>query len=300
MAGSSPNSRLPHRATLLTRRGFLLGSSAAAALAVYSGEIARHEISVITQPIAIANLPSGFAGYRIAQISDIHFDEYTEPAFLRRIVGHVNSLAPDLVLLTGDFVSYAPLSISFAQSAVYRCAEILRGLACPVRYGVLGNHDLTVSGPIVTDALSHAAIPVLSNRYVPIDRAGQRFWLAGVEDPSGGNTRLDRAIPDFASGAEPDAPVLLMCHSPDYADKVLAHPRGRSVSLMFSGHSHGGQVRFPFLPPLMLPPLGKKYVEGLFRLDHLQLYVNRGVGTTGVPLRLNCPPEITLFTLQGV
>jgi predicted MPP superfamily phosphohydrolase len=299
MAGSSPNLRLPSRARLLTRRSFLLGSSAAAALAVYAGEIARHELSVVTQPIRIANLPSAFANYRIVQISDIHFDEYTEPAFLRRIVGHVNSLAADLVLLTGDFVSYGPLPVSYSQAAAYRCAEILRDLANPLRYAVLGNHDMVVSGRLVTDALSRASIPVLSNRYLPLERGNQRLWLAGVDDPSVLRANLDRALPIFTGPDQPAAPVLLMCHSPDYADVVRTHPRGGSVSLMLSGHSHGGQVRFPFLPPLTLPPMGQKYFEGHFQWDNLQLYVNRGIGTTGLPFRLNCPPEITVFTLHN-
>ncbi|HEX9198436.1 MAG TPA: metallophosphoesterase, partial [Acidobacteriaceae bacterium] len=88
------------------------------------------------------------------------------------------------------------------------------------------------------------------------------------------------------------------CHAPDYADDVLAHPRGHLVDFMISGHSHGGQVRLPFIGPVILPFGGRKYVEGLFRLDRMQLYVNRGIGAVGLPIRLNCPPEITLFTLQ--
>jgi predicted MPP superfamily phosphohydrolase len=90
-----------------------------------------------------------------------------------------------------------------------------------------------------------------------------------------------------------------MAHAPDYADQVVVHPRGHLVDLMFSGHSHGGQIRIPFLGPIILPPMGKKYVEGLFRFDRMQLYVNRGIGAVGVPFRLNCPPEITVFTLKN-
>jgi predicted MPP superfamily phosphohydrolase len=89
-----------------------------------------------------------------------------------------------------------------------------------------------------------------------------------------------------------------MAHSPDYADTVVAHPRGPLVDLMLSGHTHGGQVRVPFLGPMHLPEGGRKYVEGFFHLDRMQLYVNKGIGTVGLPLRLNCPPEIALFTLQ--
>ena len=105
---------------------------------------------------------------------------------------------------------------------------------------------------------------------------------------------LDRTIPE-----KPDGPVLLMSHGPDYADEVLAHPRGRLVDLMLAGHSHGGQVRLPLIGALHTPTGRAKYVEGLFRFGRMQLYVNRGIGTVALPFRLNCPPEITLFTLHG-
>jgi predicted MPP superfamily phosphohydrolase len=282
------------RATLLTRRNFLLGGVAAAAgMAFYSTEFARHEISILTRTLTLANLPEAFQNYRIVQISDIHFDEYTEPEFVARIVAHVNRLAPDLLLLTGDFVSYGPLPLSFAASAAFRCAEVLRGLTCPLRFGVMGNHDTAIGYPVLSEAMSHAGIPILYNEYLPIERDGQRLWLCGVADPASSLPNLHLAIP-----ARPDGPVLLMAHAPDYADVVVEHPRGHIVDLMFSGHSHGGQVRLPFIGPVVLPPYGKKYVEGLYRFDRLQLYVNRGIGTVGLPFRLNCPPEITVFTLQ--
>jgi predicted MPP superfamily phosphohydrolase len=107
-------------------------------------------------------------------------------------------------------------------------------------------------------------------------------------------------VPDLNATipASPDGPVLLMCHGPDYVDTLLAHPRGALVDAMFAGHTHGGQVRIPFLPPVHLPEGGRKYVEGAFQFGKLQLYVNRGIGAVGVPFRLNCPPEITVFTLQ--
>jgi uncharacterized protein len=282
-------------ASLLTRRNFLLGGAAAAAgMALYSSEFARHEISILTRTLAIPNLPEAFHGYRIAQLSDIHFDEYTEPEFLARAIRHLNALAPDLLLLTGDFVSYGPLPISFAHGAVFRCAEVLRGLACPLRYAVMGNHDTSVGPFVIADALRNASVTLMVNEHVPIERGGQRLWLGGVDDPCTSQPNLHLAVP-----AQPDGPVLLMCHAPDYADTVVGHPRGHIVDAMFSGHSHGGQVRLPFVGPVILPPWGKKYVEGLYRFERLQLYVNRGIGTVGLPLRLNCPPEITLFTLQN-
>ena len=157
----------------------------------------------------------------------------------------------------------------------------------------MGNHDSFLGAPIIHPILTAVDIPLLVNEYVPIERDGKRLWLCGMHDPVTHVPELDRAIP-----AKPDGPVILMCHAPDYADDVIAHPRGHLIDFMVSGHSHGGQVRLPFIGPVILPFGGRKYVEGLFRFGRVQLYVNRGIGAVGLPFRLNCPPEITLFTLQ--
>ncbi len=278
----------------ITRRKFLVGSGVTAAgLALYSGEIARHNLDIIHRPISINNLPSPFHGYRIVQLSDIHLDEFTEPFFLEHIVRRVNSLSPDLVLLTGDFITHGSLTFVASTHAAHRCAEILSTLTSPLRYAILGNHDVSVSAPLVIQALTGKGTPVLVNQHVPIERNGSRIWLCGAEDAGTSHPDLDLTIP-----AKPDGPVILMAHEPDYADVVVQHPRGPLVDLMLSGHSHGGQIRLPFTRPLILPPMGEKYVEGHFRFNRMQLYVNRGIGTVGLPFRLNCPPEITVITLQ--
>ena len=285
----------PPQSSRFTRRSFLIGTGVTAAgLSLYAGEFARHETDVVNRTIAIRNLPPSFQGYRIAQISDIHLDEYTEPYFLERIVHHINSLSPDLVLLTGDFITHGSLTFIAGNHALHRCAEILTNLTAPLRYGVLGNHDVSFNARAVVDALSAHGTPFLVNQYVPIERNGDRFWLCGVNDPGSSHPDLELAIP-----ANPDGPVLLMAHAPDYADHVRIHPRGPLVDLMLSGHSHGGQIRLPFLGPLILPPMGMKYPEGYYRFNQMQLYVNRGIGTVGLPFRLNCPPEITVITLQA-
>jgi uncharacterized protein len=279
----------------LTRRKFLIGSGVAAAgFALYSGEFARHNLDTVHQTIAIKNLPDPFHGYRIVQLSDIHLDEFTEPFFLEHVVHKVNELAPDLVLLTGDFVTRGSLTFIASTHAAHRCAEILNTLTSPLRYAILGNHDVSVSAPLVIHALTSNGTPVLVNQYVAIERNGERLWLCGTDDPNTSHPDLNLAVP-----AKPDGPVLLMSHEPDYADNVMQHPRGQLVDLMLAGHSHGGQVRLPFVGPLILPPLGEKYVQGYFRFPNMQLYVNRGIGTVGLPFRLNCPPEITVITLQS-
>jgi predicted MPP superfamily phosphohydrolase len=282
-----------------TRRKFLKGSLfAAAGLAVYAGEIERHSISVTQHATAIQGLPPAFEGARIAQLSDIHLDEFTEPLFLEHAVKVVNDLNPDFVFLTGDYVSDGIAPKKFAVGAAWQCADILRNLKCPQRYAVLGNHDVSVDRNEVQSALEDNGIPVLVNASTPLERAGGRIWLSGLDDCGGdGHPTLYLAIPDRIRGIA-EEPVILLCHEPDFADRVVRRKFAKDVALMLSGHTHGGQVRLPLIGPLILPELGKKYVEGWFRFGNMQLYVNRGLGTIGVPFRFDCPPEISLFTLH--
>jgi predicted MPP superfamily phosphohydrolase len=295
MGGFVADAALAEPKTMLTRRNFLLGSAAAVGgLALYSGEIARHEISIESHTLSLAKLPDAFRGYRIAQISDIHFDEYTEPSFVHRVVGEVNRLAPDLVLLTGDYVSNTPMGQQYAGGAMLRCADELRKLTCPVRYAVMGNHDSILGPPLIRAGLASASIPMLFNQNVAIERNGQRLWLSGLADPLSNKPNLQQTIP-----ANADGPVILLCHAPDYADNVLAHGYGAVVDVMLSGHSHGGQVRLPIVGAVHRVYGAEKYVQGMYQLGGMQLYVNRGIGTVGVPFRLNCPPEITVFTLRS-
>jgi predicted MPP superfamily phosphohydrolase len=277
-----------------TRRRFLwLAAGAAAGLTFYAGEIARHELEILELTIRLPQLPDAFAGMKIAQISDFHFREFTEAAFLQAIVRRVNDLAPDLVVLTGDFVSNKPLGRHIGIKMGYHCAELLSQIECPDRYAILGNHDALVSSHAVIDALSTQNIPVLANGFVPIERDNQRIWLAGIKDALIEKPDLEGALP---SGRNPNLePLILLSHEPDFADYAV----GRQIDLVLSGHTHGGQILLPFLPPLLLPDLGTKYVHGLFKLrDGMQLYVNRGIGAVNLPFRFRCPPEITLITLQ--
>jgi predicted MPP superfamily phosphohydrolase len=239
---------------------------------------------------------------RIVQISDIHMDDFTEPAFLRHAVKLVNREKPDAIFMTGDFVTallaLKRLPLRFDRSTIGQCTEILADLECKSSYAVLGNHDFGVGARLISTALRTAGITVLRNTCVAIERGSSRFWLAGVDDPLTAHPQPDLAIPE-AIRNKPDEPIILLCHGPDYADNLLAMPAGQAVDFMLSGHSHGGQVRLPFYGALVLPPYGKKYVEGFFNFGRLQLYVNRGLGTIGLPFRFDCPPEISIFTLRS-
>ncbi len=284
---------------LITRRNFLrAGVCVGASLALYSGEIERHWIEISHREVAIAGLHAAFDGLRVAQLSDIHLDQFTEPLFLRIAIDHINKLNPDIVFLTGDFVTRSFVSRHIRKDAAWQCAAILDQLKCTQRYACLGNHDLLVSKREVTAALTNHGIAVINNSYLPIERGAGRFWLAGLEDPLEGHPNPEAAIPESIRNL-PLEPVVLLCHGPDYADNLLARPEGQAVALMLSGHTHGGQVCIPFIGATFLPPYGRKYVEGWFQFGNLQLHVNRGLGTVGLPFRFNCPPEITIMTLRA-
>jgi hypothetical protein len=269
-----------------------------AGLALYGGEVERHWIDIVHRDIYIAGLPEQFDGMTIAQLSDIHLDEYTEPFLLREAVEDINRLKPDMVLLTGDYVSYEVLSRKNTLEAAWTCAGMLAKIACPRKYAILGNHDLMVGGDAIAEAIAKNGIPVLRNACLPIERDGARMWLAGLDDPVIGRPDPDRAIPASIRSL-PREPVLLMCHAPDFIDTLARHPSSRSVALMLSGHTHGGQVRLPLVGALHLPPGGRKYVQGWFPVGDMQLYVNRGIGSVGVPFRFDCRPEITRFRLRA-
>jgi len=281
-----------------SRRDFLKASAfGAAGLALYSGELERHWIDVAERDIALRGLSADFEGMRIVQLSDIHMDSFTEPFFLRRVIERINQLKPDAVFLTGDFVTSGSL-ISHAHKAAWQCSEILKELDCKSIYAILGNHDVTAGAEVVEAALRGSNVNVLRNSFLPIERGSGRMWLAGLDDPLVGLPDLDAAVPENIRNVR-NEPVVLLCHAPDYAIRVRSHIAGQAVDLMLSGHTHGGQIRLPLIGALVLPPMGERFVEGWFQLGRMGLYVNRGIGTIGVPFRLDCPPEITVFTLRA-
>lgn len=270
----------------------------AAGLALYSGEFARHEIEVVHRDIYLDRLPPAFEGVHIVQLSDIHLDEFTEPYFLRRVLARVNELRPDYIFLTGDYVTAGVGRKRIGEHAAWQCGGMLRELTCTQRYASLGNHDHGVGDDLVTEALASNGTPVLRNAFLPIERNGARIWLAGLADPLEGKSDPERAVPASIRN-QPSEPVILLCHAPDYVDRLLKHPAAQSIDLMLSGHTHGGQVRLPLVGALALPHMGRKYVQGAFQFGRMQMYVNRGIGAVGVPFRLNCPPEITSFVLHA-
>jgi len=217
-------------------------------------------------------------------MSDFHLYPYTQPELVKQAVELCNMRKADLVVLTGDFVW-------LKVEAIFELTSILSGLQTKHGiYAVIGNHDIWTNVEVVLAGFDRQRIPVLINQGLPISVGKGSFYLAGLDDGQSGHPDLQGALKDAAPGE----PVVLLFHEPDLADEVSLDGR---VSLQLSGHTHGGQVRLPGIGAFILPHLGRKYDYGLYRVNQMWLYTNGGIGTISVPVRFNCPPEITEITL---
>ncbi len=247
-----------------------------------SGEL----FTVNEERIWLDTLPSVFSGLRVVQISDIHHGLFLPPEMLERAVRQANRLNPDIVALTGDFVTYSRANIGPA-------AEILKNLRA--RYGVfavLGNHDFRVDADAITSALRRQRIEVLRNRHVTLEFGGASLYVAGVDDYGYGAD-----VRQAMRGIPRDAATILLAHNP----RIISLAARHDVSLVLSGHTHGGQVNIPLLGTVYgRSPERMRYKMGWDRLGNTQIYVSRGIGTIVLPLRLRCPAEISnLELLQG-
>ena len=283
----------------LTRRGFVKAAVATGILAVAADAvlIEPNRPRLVRADVVLARLPPSFDALSIVHLSDFHFDPYFSVTPIQAATRIVNEVKPDLVVLTGDFVTLPLLKtraiVMEAARQVEPCADLLRQLPAPLGiWAVLGNHDVFTHALHVEMTLRQAGIQVLRNRAVPLERDGKRIWLAGVDDVLAGGDDLERTL----RGVPAAEAVVLLAHEPDFADQVANYP----IDLQLSGHSHGGQVRFPFLGALYLPKLARKYPLGLRQVGQLQLYTNPGVGTLRIPVRWNCPPEVTLIRLRSL
>jgi predicted MPP superfamily phosphohydrolase len=275
-----------------TRRGFLnllrRGGLGALAVGLYTWQIEPHLVEVVERHLPIHGLPAGLAGRTLAQISDLHVGYIVDSDYLRWALRLVSSLGPDLVVITGDFMS---CEATEQADQVARVLEHLRParLGC---YAILGNHDYgqgwhhEEAADRLARRVAERGIFLLRNSMQVV--AG--LQLAGIDDLWGPNFRPGQVMPRL----DPTQPALVLCHNPDAVDRpVWSGYQG----WILAGHTHGGQCKPPFLPPPRLPVQNKRYTAGEFDLgDGRMLYINRGLGYLR-RVRFNVRPEITLFRL---
>ncbi len=240
-------------------------------------------LEVTQHRLELARLPAEFSGYRIAQISDFHIGTWADRDRLEYAIQSLNEQHADLVVITGDFVTRDPAS--HAQDLVH----ILRMIRAPDGVlAVFGNHDYW-SDPIeIRKILRQSGVTELRNEFRTIERGNACLHIAGVDDMM---ESLDD-LPAVLSELPAEGAAILLAHEPDFGDISAASKR---FDLQLSGHTHGGQVHFPRFGPLILPRLGRKYPCGMYQVDGMYLYTNRGLGTAEIEFRYDCPAEISLF-----
>jgi hypothetical protein len=266
------------------RREFLERAALAAAGLVAPGTAAaRGGVDVERITLALPSLHPAHDGIRVAQLSDIHVGARTAPSTIRAAIEAVQRFAPDLVALTGDYVSRH-------RSEVGGVAELLGGLPGPV-LAVLGNHDHLVDARGTAAALRAHGYELIDNAWTTLRVRGEPLVVVGVGDLITGHADVERAF----RGAPGQTPLVL-AHGPRTADDLRR--RGRPLACL-SGHTHGGQVSLPIFTALAFRGfMNEPYLRGLFRLGQVRLYVNRGIGTHGA-FRFGSSPEVTLVTLRS-
>jgi predicted MPP superfamily phosphohydrolase len=273
----------------LTRRQFLRGLAAAGLVGV-SGTVAYaslfeiHDYELTETEIFIRELPAAFENFRIVQVSDVHHSSLVSLEEVRRVVELAASARGDMIVLTGDYTTAR-------RSYIEPCAEALGALSAEGGvWAVLGNHDHHTDGELTRRALVRRGIGVLDNTHTEITRGADTLQLAGIDDWSWGYADWGRAVGKLERGR----PSVLLSHEP----QVFDLPEVAGISLILSGHTHGGQVSLPFVgaPARFLDAF--KYLRGLYERAGTQLYVSRGTGVVGLPVRFGARPEIAVLRLR--
>src|SRR5882762_1768723 len=274
----------------LTRRQFLSGVAAAplvaiSATAAYARLIAPHNYEVTETDILIRDLPERFEGFRITQLTDVHHSRILGLEEVQRVVELTRQTKPDLIVLTGDYTTTY-------RRYIEPCAEVLGKLSAPEGvWAVLGNHDHYTDSQLTTWALERNKIAVLNNANTVIRRGPDKLQLAGIDDWSWNQTDWPRAL----YSVDRKSPSILLSHQP----RVLDVAQTEGISLILSGHTHGGQVSLPLIgAPARFADPDFKYLRGHYSRNGTQLYVSRGTGVIGLGVRFGAPPEIAILRLR--
>jgi hypothetical protein len=271
--------------------GAVLGSVGGYATGIEPFWLQMHEV-----PLRVPGLPAALNGYRVAQVSDMHTGDLVPYYYLSRVIRQLNDAQPDLVLITGDMIHHERRFISPA-------VDLISQIRAP-KVASLGNHDYapftseprheTILADELERELPRANCPLLRNSAMPWEARGARIWLVGLEDLW---SRLFDPLAAFAN-AGPE-PRLVLSHNPDTAADLVQF----GAAAIFSGHTHGGQVRLPLIGAPILPVRDRRHDQGRFELTGpggmtTTLYVSRGVGYLH-QIRFMCRPEVPIFRLEA-
>jgi predicted MPP superfamily phosphohydrolase len=251
----------------------------------YGVLVRRRWFRVVERQVRVAGLDPRFDGFRVAHLSDLHVGTLTPKRWADRWVRAANARAPDLAVVTGDLVT---------SGAEYNAdvAEAIGSLRAV--HGVvvsMGNHDYFADGEPLQAALRECGVRVLRNEGFPIEREGGRLWIAAIDDTWTRRDDLSRAL----AGRPEDVATVLLAHDPERFDKAAE----AGADLVLSGHTHGGQIAVPFVyRRLSLAHIAHRYCVGIYKRGRSTLYVHPGLGTTGPPMRLGVPPEVTILVLR--
>jgi uncharacterized protein len=274
----------------LPQRRHFLEHAAGAGIAVpfvasaYAMLYGRLNLEVTRKQIRLARLSKKFRGFRIAQLSDIHISAFMTEEQIRKFALIANSLHADLIVLTGDFVTWDG---SAERAAVRALADLKAPFGV---FGCLGNHEAwSQTKQSITSLFARSGVRILRDTCVRISDSGEHLNLIGIEPDYGWSSHL---VPDGLVSA--DHTNILLSHYPT----VFEHAAQLGIDLTLAGHTHGGQVSLNFISPRLAPTLLETpFIAGSYEKGTSQLYVNRGIGTIGPPMRAGMTPEITVFEL---
>lgn len=239
-------------------------------------------MQIVRQELHIPNLPPSLDGAVLAQLTDIHRCRFTKDSLLQEAVRTTLAEKPQIVVLTGDYVTEEPSDIA-------PCAEILAPLKAELGcYFIIGNHDYTTDAPRVQSALEGVGLIPLINRNICLEGG---LWIAGLDDDRYGSPDYAQALQNIPAHTH----FIALCHNPRMVEDLAEYD-----CTVLSGHTHGGQVVVPFLTAWKIRHIGSKnYRAGWYQFGKARVYVSRGLGNVAIPLRFLAPPEVTFFTLRS-
>jgi len=293
LRAAGPDIQSPPRRQFLERTA-TVAAGAPFVAGAYGLLYGRLNLETTAQTILLPRLPGAFEGFRICQLSDIHIGPFMPAEEIRKYVAIANAQKAEMVVLTGDFVTFDPNT----QQAV---VEALSGLRAPFGvYGSLGNHDAWAGvEDSITELFRQTGVRILRGANLSISTHGESFNLIGVDFQSprrfGPSAPVLHLLGDIEGLIDRDRVNILLSHNPDTFDRAAE----LGIDLSLAGHTHGGQASLEFISPEIAPSrLVTPYVAGWFRKPGGQLYVNRGIGTIFIPIRIGAPPEITVYRLS--